>query len=116
MKTLIHKLGGYINNNHSPLLVRIYYTLIKNKVMILFIFILVYLISVAICLITCYYENKNYIHDIGDLLDETEGFMWCPFINTVFIIVFCLCLGAVALWELFKLNILWEKFKNIKIR
>lgn len=84
--------------------------------MILFIFILIYLISVAVCLITCYYDNKNYIHDIGDLLDETEGFMWIPGINTVLITVFCLCLGAVKLWELSKLNALWEKFRNIKIR
>lgn len=79
-------------------------------------FILIYLISVAVWLITCYYDNKNYIHDIGDLLDETEHFMWLPFINTVLVIVPCLCLGAVKLWELSKLNILWEKFRNIKLR
>ena len=84
--------------------------------MILFIFILIYLISVAIWLITCYYDDKNYIHDIGDLLDETVGFMWIPLINTALIIVFCLCLGAVKLWELSKLNVLWEKFRKIRIR
>lgn len=79
----------------------------KNNIMILFIFILVYLISVAICLITYYYENKDTIHNIGDLLDETEGFMWIPVINTASVIVFCLCLGTVKLWE---------KFRNIKIK
>lgn len=79
-------------------------------------FILIYLISVAICLITCYYDNKNYIHDIGDLLDETEGFMWIPIINTVLVILLCLCLGIIKLWELSKLNILWDKFRNIRIR
>ncbi len=84
--------------------------------MILFIFILIYLISVAAFLITCYYDNKNYIHDIGDLLDQTEGFMWCPFVNTGVLIVFYLCLSIVKLWELSKLDILWEKFRNIKIR
>lgn len=84
--------------------------------MILFILIVIYLISVAVCLITCYYDDKNYIHDIGDLLDETEDFMWIPFINTALIIVFCLCLGVVKLWELSKLNVLWEKFRNIKLR
>jgi hypothetical protein len=84
--------------------------------MILVIFILVYLISVAVCLITCYYDNKNYIHDIGDLLDETEGFMWLPLINTALLIVFFLCLGAVTLWEVSKLNTLWKKFRSIKLR
>lgn len=84
--------------------------------MLLFIFILIYLISVAAFLIECYYESKYTIHNVGDLLDETEGFMWCPFINTVLIIVFCLCLGAIALWKLSKVNTLWEKFRNIKIK
>lgn len=80
------------------------------------IFILVYLLSVAVCLITCYYDNKHTIHNIGDLLDETVGFMWCPVFNTIVIVVFILCLCAVELWELFKLDILWEKFRNIKIK
>lgn len=84
--------------------------------MLLFIFILIYLISVGIFFIDCYYENKYTIHNIGDLLDKTEGFMWVPFMNTIAIIIFCLCIGIVKLWELSKLNILWEKFRNIKIR
>ena len=79
-------------------------------------FILIYLISVAVCLITCYYDNKNYIHDVGDLLDQTEGFMWCPLLNTLLIIIFCLCLGVVKLWELSKLSALWKKFRSIKLR
>lgn len=79
-------------------------------------FILIYLISVAVCLITCYYDNKNYIHDIGDLLDETEGFMWIPVINTGVIVVFCLCLVITTLWTFSRLNVLWEKFRNIRIR
>lgn len=88
----------------------------KIKIMILFIFILIYLISVAVCLITCYYDNKETIHDIGDLLDETEGFMWCPFLNTGLVVVFGLCLVIATLWTFFRLNVLWEKFRNIKIR
>lgn len=48
--------------------------------------------------------------------DETKGFMWCPFINTALIIGFGLCLGVVKLWELSRLEILWKKFRNIRIR
>jgi hypothetical protein len=84
--------------------------------MVIFIFILVYLISVAAFLIDCYYDNKYTICNIGDLLDETEGFMWCPFLNTLLILVFGLCLGAAKLWKLSKLNLLWEKFRNIKLK
>lgn len=88
----------------------------KNNIMILFIFILVYLISVALCLIACYYNNKETIHDIGDLLDETEGFMWCPFLNTGLIVIFGLCLVIATLWTFLRLNVLWKKFRNIKIK
>ena len=88
----------------------------KNNIMILFIFILVYLISVVICLIICYYENEDIIYNMGDLLDETTGHMWCPFLNTALILTYGLYLGGAKLWELSKLNILWEKFRNIKIK
>lgn len=84
--------------------------------MIIFIFILIYLISVFVFLITCYNESKNTIHNVGDLLDETEGFMYCPLLNTVLIIIYYLCLGSVKLWKLSKLNILWKKFRSIKLR
>ncbi len=79
-------------------------------------FILIYLITIAIFLIICYYDNKNYIHNIGDLLDETEHFMWVPFINTGIVVIFGLCLCISTLWKLSKLNILWEKFRHIKLR
>ena len=84
--------------------------------MILFIFILIYLISVAVFLITCYCENKYIIRNIGDLLDEIEGFMWCPFLNTGLAVVLGLCLIISKLWELSKLDILWEKFRSIKLK
>jgi hypothetical protein len=84
--------------------------------MLLFIFILIYLLSVAIWLIASYKANKQTIHNIGDLLDETAGFMYCPLLNTVLIIVYCLCTGFMKLWELSKLSLIWEKFRNIKIR
>lgn len=84
--------------------------------MILYIFILVYLMSVSLWLILCYYDNEETIYTIGNLLDKTEGFMWCPFINTGAIIVIYLGMGIIKLFKLSKLNILWKKFRNIKIR
>jgi hypothetical protein len=84
--------------------------------MLLFIFILIYLASVAIWLIASYKANKYTIRNIGDLLDETAGFMYCPLLNTVLIIVYCLCTGFMKLSKLSKISVLWEKFRNIKIR
>lgn len=80
------------------------------------IFILIYLISLAIHILIEYRENKWYIDTIGDLIDNINIFMWFPLINTIFLIILAVFIFFVKLWELLKLNILWEKFRNIKLR
>lgn len=80
------------------------------------IFILIYLISFAIHLLMEYKENKRFIHDVGDLIDNIHFYMWFPLLNTLMLIVVVVCIFIVKLWELLKLNILWEKFRNIKLR
>ena len=79
-------------------------------------FILIYLVSLVIHLIVCYEINKQHIFYVRDLLDEIEFFMWFPVINTVTLIVCALCIGIIAICKISKLDILWEKFKNIKIK
>lgn len=79
------------------------------------IFILIYLISFAICLLIEYRENKRYIHNIGDLIDNIQAYMWFPLINSLFVIVVVVCIFIIKLLKLLKLDILWEKFRNIKI-
>ena len=51
-----------------------------------------------------------------DLLDEIEFYMWCPILNTAYIIVVIICIAIGKLWKVSKLNILWEKFRNIKLK
>lgn len=77
------------------------------------IFIFIYLMSFGIHLIICYQEWKP--RTIGSLIDKIELYMWFPIVNTIFIIILIVCVCAVKIGELFKLNILWEKFKNIKL-
>lgn len=84
--------------------------------MILLVFILVYLVSFAILLIMCYKENKHSIYKVGDLIDEIEFYMWCPILNTSFIIILVVCKVVMKIWTLSKLDILWEKFRNIKLK
>lgn len=84
--------------------------------MIILTFILVYLVSFAINLIICYQDNKRHIFNVGDLLDEIEFYMWCPILNTLSLIIIVLAIVADKLWTLSKINILWEKFRNIKIK
>lgn len=79
------------------------------------IFILIYLASFVIHLLMEYRENKRFIHDIGDLIDNIQIYMWFPLINTLMIIVVVVGFFIMKLWKLLKLDILWEKFRNIKI-
>ena len=79
-------------------------------------FILIYLVSLAIQLIMCYREDRRIIFTVGDFIDEIEFYMWCPILNTFMLIAYALCVCIMTIWELSKLNILWEKFRNIRLK
>lgn len=80
------------------------------------IFILIYLISLAIHLVVCYKENKFAIHKVGDLIDLIEFHMWFPLLNTLLVLVVIIGIAIMKLWEVSKLNVLWEKFRNIRLK
>lgn len=80
------------------------------------IFILIYLISLVTHLVWCYTENKYAIYKVGDLIDLIEFHMWFPLLNTLMLIIVMIGIFIMTLWELLKLDILWEKFRSIKIR
>lgn len=84
--------------------------------MVGFIFISVYLISLVIHLVLCYKENKYAIYNVGDLIDLIEFHMWFPLLNTLMLIIVMIGIFIMTLWELLKLDILWEKFRNIKLK
>lgn len=80
------------------------------------IFILIYLVSFALHLLIEYRENKRFIYNIGDLIDSIQIYMWVPLINTLMLILMIVVIFTMTIWELLKLDILWEKFRNIKLR
>lgn len=80
------------------------------------IFILIYLISFAIHLLLEYKENERHIHDVGDLIDNIHFYMWFPLLNTLMLILVAVFIFIMKLWELLKLDILWKKFRNIRLR
>lgn len=78
--------------------------------------ILIWLISTILWIIWVYNEEKRWLRDIGDLIDKTEFFMWFPIINTVTLIGFMIILFFYKILVLLKLDVLWEKFRNIKLK
>ena len=81
--------------------------------MVAIIFTFVYLVSFGIHIIICYQEWKP--KNVGELIDKIELFMWFPIVNTIAIIPVILYLGVEKIWKTFKLNTLWDKFRNIKL-
>ena len=80
------------------------------------IFILIYLVSLVIHIIMCYRQNKRHIFYVKDLIDEIEFYMWCPLINTIFLVALIVALILCKVFILFKIDVLWEKFRNIKLK
>lgn len=82
----------------------------------IWIFLLIYFVSLAIHIIMCYRENKYAIYKVGDLIDLMEFSMWFPILNTLFIVMIVLAFFVVWIWESTKLGVLWDKFRNIKLK
>lgn len=80
------------------------------------ILIVIYLVSFVIHLIMCYRENRYHIFYVKDLLAEIDVHMWFPFLNTITLIAIVVGIVIITLWKLFKLDVLWEKFINIKLK
>lgn len=79
-------------------------------------FILIYLVSLIIHIIICYKENRLHIFYVKDLLKEIQFSMWFPILNTILLLLYIIFIIIIKICEVLKLNILWEKFKNIKLK
>ena len=84
--------------------------------MIWLILVLIYLVSFAINILLIYLENKLWIYKLGDIIDEIKPFMWIPFVNTIALIMFGVAFIIEEIIYRLKLPVLWEKFRNIKLK
>lgn len=76
------------------------------------VFISIYLISVAIHIRILWKENGKHFFKVGDVIDNIDFYMVFPILNTLFLII----LGVFIIIIKLKLNIIWEKFINIKLK
>lgn len=83
--------------------------------MIQLIVILIYILSVIGLLIGIYIIDTN-CKTIGDILDKSEIFMYFPLINTIALIVGVIGLMVYIVIKTLKLEKLWDKIRNIKLR
>lgn len=84
--------------------------------MIWLIFLLIYLVSFATHILLVYLTGKRLIYTVGDIIDEIDFLMWFPIINTIVLITFGIAFILDKIVHILKLSVLWEKFRNIKLK
>lgn len=86
--------------------------------------ILIYIITVFGWWLWTYFQFSYKIHTFGDILDLTDGFAYIPFVNTIGGVVLVCIFGIICVLSYtiahiiawLKLEQLWERIRNIKIK
>ena len=81
-----------------------------------FIFILIYVISIILTWLIIYIEEKDNLNTFGDILDNTEFFVYIPILNSVIFIIYIILLILYKVSFVLKLSDLWNKIRNIKLK
>lgn len=81
-----------------------------------FIFVIVYLLSLASHILWVYFENKRHLYTVGDIIDDLEFYMWFPVLNTISLFSFVVALAVITLIDLLRIDKAWDWFRNIKIK
>ena len=84
--------------------------------MMFFIFILSYIITIILTWLIIYIEEKDNLNTFGDILDNTEFFVYIPILNSFIFIIYIILLILYKLFLVLKLSDLWNKIRNIKLK
>ena len=79
-------------------------------------FILIYVISIILTWLIIYIEEKDNLNTFGDILDNTEFFVYIPILNSFIFIIYIILLILYKLSLVLKLSDLWNKIRNIKLK
>lgn len=83
-------------------------------------FVAVYILTVVSWVLIYAYINRKRCYTMGDVFDCMEVELFIPILNTLLGIFFGLCFIFYSIgnfiWKKLKLNKLWEKIRNIKIK
>lgn len=86
--------------------------------------ILIYIITVFGWWLCTYIQFSYRIHTFGDIVDLTNGFAYIPFVNTIVGVLLACIFGVICILSYviahiiagLKLEELWERIRNIKIK
>lgn len=86
--------------------------------------ILIYILTVFGWWLYTYIQFDYKIHTFGDILDLTDGFAYIPIVNTIAGVLLACIFGIICVLSYtiahiiawLKLEQLWERIRNIKIK
>jgi hypothetical protein len=81
-----------------------------------FICVAIYTISFIAHIILLWREDGKSFYTIGDLVDSIDFYMWCPILNTLFLILLAIVCVADFLYKLLRLDVAWNWLMNIKLK
>lgn len=76
-----------------------------------------YIVSTIIAFFMCLYDERPWSSKItvGSLIDEYGWCIFLPLLNTLFVIAVTLVTISVKFVKLVKLDLLWDKIKDIEL-
>lgn len=77
----------------------------------------IYIVSIIISFLICLYDERPWSSKItvGSLIDECGWYIFLPLLNTLFVIAITLITISVKFAKLVKLDLLWDKIKDIEL-
>lgn len=79
-------------------------------------FVAVYILTVVSWVLIYAYINRNRCYTMGDVFDCMDGILFFPILNTFIGLCFIFYSIGNFIWKKLKLNKLWGKIRNIKIK
>lgn len=77
--------------------------------------IFVYIITFVICMYITHKECEPRVFTLGELIDNMEGWMFIPAINTFELLTFAFCACIDIIINCTWVMKLWDKIRNIKL-
>ena len=81
-----------------------------------FVCVAIYILSFIAHILILWREERNNFYKIGDIVDSIEFYMWFPIVNTITLLVLVFLIVMHKLYKLFKIDVVWNWFMNIKLK
>ena len=76
----------------------------------------IYILSFIAHIILLWREEGKSFYKIRDVVDSIDFYMWCPILNTLFLILFAIACIAHFLYKFLRLDVAWDWLMNIKLK